>query len=195
MIDDGRWPAGHQVPPERELARQYGVSLITIRRALDELARDNASIAPAAAARSSSPAHRPRPRRAAEFSEEMQRRGLDPQTRLIAARPESAAERVAGALEIEPGSPTLFIERLRTAPTAIRSARAGRICLPSDFRACWAQISRRLALCPAERALRHARGALARDIRAGRVALARGRPASSQATDAGLARRGHRLFR
>src|SRR6476660_3993375 len=39
-IDDGRWPAGHQVPPERELAKSYGVSLITIRRALDELARE-----------------------------------------------------------------------------------------------------------------------------------------------------------
>ena len=36
----GRWQPGHQVPPERELARQYGGSLITVRRALDELARE-----------------------------------------------------------------------------------------------------------------------------------------------------------
>ena len=45
----------------------------------------------------------------------MQDRGLDPETRLIGARPESAGEVVAAALRIEPGSPTLYVERLRVA--------------------------------------------------------------------------------
>ena len=45
----------------------------------------------------------------------MQDRGLDPETRLIGARPESAGEVVAAALGIEPGSPTLYVERLRVA--------------------------------------------------------------------------------
>ena len=45
----------------------------------------------------------------------MQTRGLDPATRLIAARPESAGEAVATALGLEPGSPTLYLERLRLA--------------------------------------------------------------------------------
>jgi GntR family transcriptional regulator len=45
----------------------------------------------------------------------MQRRGLDPETRLIVARPEYAGERVAEALGLEPGSPTLYLERLRLA--------------------------------------------------------------------------------
>jgi GntR family transcriptional regulator len=49
------------------------------------------------------------------FSEEMQDRGLDPETRLVAARPESAGEHVAAGLGIEPGSPTLYVERLRGA--------------------------------------------------------------------------------
>ena len=49
------------------------------------------------------------------FTEEMQDRGLEPETRLIAARPESAGEIVAAALGIEPGSPTLYLERLRLA--------------------------------------------------------------------------------
>jgi GntR family transcriptional regulator len=116
MIDDGRWPAGHHVPPERELARQYGVSLITVRRALDELAREQRIernrgrgtfvLAPRIDRDIDEPL---------SFSEEMQRRGLNPQTRLIAARPEKATERVAAALELEPGSPTLFVERLRVA--------------------------------------------------------------------------------
>ena len=49
------------------------------------------------------------------FTEEMQRRGLDPETRLVAARPEAAGEAVAAALGLEPGSPTLYLERLRLA--------------------------------------------------------------------------------
>jgi GntR family transcriptional regulator len=45
----------------------------------------------------------------------MQTRGFDPETRLIAARPESAGESIARALGLEPGSPTLYVERLRLA--------------------------------------------------------------------------------
>jgi GntR family transcriptional regulator len=116
MIDDGRWPAGHQVPPERELARTYGVSLITVRRALDELAREQRIERARGrgtfvlASRIDRDLDEP-----LSFSEEMQRRGLSPHTRLIAARPETASERVAAELDIEPGSPTLFVERLRVA--------------------------------------------------------------------------------
>jgi GntR family transcriptional regulator len=116
MIDDGRWPAGHQVPPERELAKSYGVSLITIRRALDELAREQRVertrgrgtfvLAPIIERDLDEPL---------SFNEEMQRRGMDAQTRLIASRPEPSTEVVAAALGIEPGSPTLYVERLRVA--------------------------------------------------------------------------------
>src|SRR5207249_932697 len=52
---------------------------------------------------------------AMSFTEEMQRRGLDPQTRLLVARPEAASEIVAAALDVEPGSPSLYLERLRLA--------------------------------------------------------------------------------
>jgi GntR family transcriptional regulator len=45
----------------------------------------------------------------------MQTRGLDPETRMVAARPESAGEAVASALDLELGSPTLYLERLRLA--------------------------------------------------------------------------------
>jgi hypothetical protein len=49
------------------------------------------------------------------FTEEMQRRGLDPQTRLIAAREEPAVEIVAANLQLEVGAPTVYFERLRLA--------------------------------------------------------------------------------
>jgi GntR family transcriptional regulator len=116
MIDNGRWPAGHQIQPERELATQYGVSLITVRRAMDELAREQRVersrgrgtfvLAPRIDRDLDEPL---------SFTEEMQTRGLDPETRLVAARPEPAGEAVAAGLRLEPGSPTLFVERLRLA--------------------------------------------------------------------------------
>jgi GntR family transcriptional regulator len=115
-LDAGRWPAGDQLPTERDLAEHYGCSLITIRRALDELVREGRI-------------ERTRGRGTfvlyprldrdiasrASFAEEMRQRGLDPETRLVSARPESAPAAVASALALEPGSPTLYLERLRLA--------------------------------------------------------------------------------
>ena len=115
-IDDAEYRPGDRVPPERELARRYGCSLITIRRALDELAREGRV-----------KRHQgrgtfvlaPRVERdiagSMSFTDEMQFRGLDPETRLVAARPQAATESVAAALQLEPGSPTLYLERLRLA--------------------------------------------------------------------------------
>lgn len=115
-LDAGELEVGERLPPERELARLYGCSLITIRRALDELSREGRL-----------GRHRgkgtfvlaPRLDRdiggSMSFTDEMQRSGLDPETRLIASRPEAATETVATALRLEPGSPTLYLERLRLA--------------------------------------------------------------------------------
>jgi GntR family transcriptional regulator len=115
-LDSGHWPPGHQVPTERDLAAHYGCSLITIRRALDELVREGRI--ERTRGRGTFVLH-PRMDRdiaaRASFSEEMRQRGLDPETRMISARPESATVVVASALAIEPGSPTLYLERLRLA--------------------------------------------------------------------------------
>jgi GntR family transcriptional regulator len=116
LLDGGEWAPGRRVPPERELARQYGVSVITVRRALDELAREQRLertrgrgtfvLAPRIDRDLDEPM---------TFTEEMATRGHDPETRLVSARPEPAGESVAAALALEPGSPTLFLERLRLA--------------------------------------------------------------------------------
>ena len=115
-LDAGRWRAGEQLPTERDLAEHYGCSLITIRRALDELVREGRI--ERTRGRGTFVLH-PRLDRdiasRASFAEEMRQRGLDPETRLISARPESASVAVAGALALEPGSPTLYLERLRLA--------------------------------------------------------------------------------
>lgn len=115
-IESGDFGVGQQLPTERDLARAYGCSLITVRRALDELSREGRLRRTRGRGTFVLP---PRLERdiAGEmsFTEEMQRRGLDPETRLIVARPEAAAEHVAEALRLEPGSPTLYLERLRLA--------------------------------------------------------------------------------
>jgi len=115
-IDTGEWRPGDLLPPERQLAGRYGCSLITVRRALGELAREGRLERTRGRGTTVLP---PRIERdfggTMSFTEEMQDRGLDPETRLIAARPESAGEVVAAALRIEPGSPTLYLERLRAA--------------------------------------------------------------------------------
>ena len=115
-LDAGEHKVGERLPPERDLARLYGCSLITVRRALDELAREGRL-----QRRQGRGTFVQAPRLdvglvdSLSFTEEMQRRGLDAETRLIAARPEAASEAVAAALALEAGSPTLYVERLRLA--------------------------------------------------------------------------------
>jgi GntR family transcriptional regulator len=83
-LDSGRWSPGHQVPTERDLSTHYGCSLITVRRALDELVREGRI--ERTRGRGTFVLH-PRMDRdiagRASFSEEMRQRGLSPETRLV----------------------------------------------------------------------------------------------------------------
>jgi GntR family transcriptional regulator len=113
-LEAGDWQPGDRLPPERELALRYGCSLITVRRALSELAREQRIERTQGRG---TYVLRPRIDRdladTRSFTDEMQTRGLDAETRLIAARPESANQAVASALQLDLGSPTLYLERLR----------------------------------------------------------------------------------
>jgi GntR family transcriptional regulator len=115
-LDAGEWRPGDLLPPERQLAERYGCSLITVRRALSELTREGRLDRRRG---HGTTVLRPRIERdfgaTLSFAQEMADRGLEPETRLVAARPESAGEHVATALGIEAGSPTLYLERLRLA--------------------------------------------------------------------------------
>jgi GntR family transcriptional regulator len=104
-LHNGEWRPGDLLPPERQLAGRYGCSLITVRRALSELTREGRIQRTRGRGTTVLPQRIERDIAGTmSFTEEMADRGLDPETRLIAARPESAGEVVAAALGIEPGS-------------------------------------------------------------------------------------------
>jgi GntR family transcriptional regulator len=115
-IENGDWKPGDRVPPERELASRYGCSLITVRHALGELAREGRLqrsrgrgtfvTAPRIVRELATPAG---------FADEMRSRGRVPSTSVITARLEPASPAVAEALGIPPGAATVYLERVRAA--------------------------------------------------------------------------------
>jgi GntR family transcriptional regulator len=113
-LDDNEWKPGDRMPTERELAERYGCSLITIRHALGELVREGRIERTRGRGTFVLP---PRIERniagSMSFAEEMQRRGLDPTTKLVTARIEVAGEAVAAALGLAADAPVVYLERLR----------------------------------------------------------------------------------
>src|ERR687898_2949677 len=105
-LDAGEWHSGDRMPTERELAERYGCSLITVRHALGELVREGRIERTRGRGTF---VLQPRIDRdiagAMSFTEEMQRCGLDPATRVITGRIEAAGESVAAALDIRADAP------------------------------------------------------------------------------------------
>jgi GntR family transcriptional regulator len=115
-LDQGIWRVGDQLPTEKELSERFACSLITVRRALDELRRERRI--ERISGRGSFVTAPPIERDLAaltSFTEEMEARGLSPETSLVAARAGTADPQVAKYLELEPGTATIEVERLRSA--------------------------------------------------------------------------------
>ena len=113
-LDANEWRPGDRMPTERELAERYGCSLITVRHALSELVREGRIERTRGRGTF---VLQPRIERdiagSMSFAEEMQRRGLDPATRLVTGRIEPAGEAVAASLDIAPDAPVVYLERVR----------------------------------------------------------------------------------
>jgi GntR family transcriptional regulator len=110
---EGRSP-GSPLPPERALAEHFGVSRVTLRRALAELERTG-TISRArgrgwvvAANRIGEP-----PNVLMSFSEMAASRGLRPSSRVIASRVRSATIDEAETLGLAPGADLFELERVR----------------------------------------------------------------------------------
>jgi len=109
-----RRPPGSPLPPERALAEHFGVSRVTMRRALDELERAGVvSRTPGggwavASARIGEP-----PNELMSFTEMAASRGLTPAARVVTQRVHPATIDEAERLGLAPGAPLFELERLR----------------------------------------------------------------------------------
>jgi GntR family transcriptional regulator len=116
QITSGFWKPGDRLPSEAELTDQYEVSRIVVRQAFDMLVNEGW-------------VYRRRGRgtfvttptiehgltRIISFTEDMQRRGLKPGTKILSARLEPASPEVADKLNLIPGTELAVLERLRLA--------------------------------------------------------------------------------
>jgi GntR family transcriptional regulator len=116
LIRTGQVQAGEPVPSEMELSSLFGVSRLTVRRALDDLARDGLLTR-----RQGVGTFVANPTEALilpselSFSKNMQQIGRTPSSRVVSLRTIPAAAEVAAHLELEAGAPVLELVRVRMA--------------------------------------------------------------------------------
>ncbi len=116
---------GERLPSDAELRREFGVSRMTARNAMQRLAEDGLiAREPGRGSFVAQPTPHRRANRLMTFSHEIRRRGLTPSSRLLVreSRPSTAAE--ASSLRLPRGAPVVYLRRLRCAddtPIAIES--------------------------------------------------------------------------
>src|SRR5438045_7046857 len=106
---------GTAIPSERQLSADLGVSRLTVRAALDDLAREGYLVR-----RRGSGTYVQQPKISQEltmtsFSEDMRRRGMVPGSRTLSMEKELAGARLGRLLHVSPSEQILVIKRLRLA--------------------------------------------------------------------------------
>ncbi len=116
-ISSGELKSGDQIPPETELCRQYGVSRITVRKAVDVLVRENLLVAQQGKGTFVAPQKLKRQLpRLYSFSDDMVQLGLTPNSSVITFTLESAASEDRDTLKLPPDDPYVFhLVRVRRA--------------------------------------------------------------------------------
>ncbi len=115
-IRHGELKPNDRLPAEDELAQRYAVSKATVRQALNELAQ--AGILRREQGRGTFVAERKveqGPRELTSFTQEMHKRGLRPNSRVLQQDVLVAEQEVAERLELAPGSSVFRLKRLRLA--------------------------------------------------------------------------------
>jgi GntR family transcriptional regulator, N-acetylglucosamine utilization regulator len=115
-IESGEWQTGQQIPTEEDLSKRFGISKITVRQALRELAglgyvrREQGR-----GTFVSRPKLSQGPRELTSFTEEMRRHNLTADSRVLNQSVREADEAAAGALQITAGDAVFVLTRLRLA--------------------------------------------------------------------------------
>lgn len=125
-VRDGLHAPHSRLPSQRELGETYGVSHMTVRRAINELIREGVIYT-----RQGSGLFVAEPKAQAEaspligFTEDMRRRGMVATSRTLEKRIIAASTILASVLNQRVGQPLLFLRRLRLAdgePIAVQNA-------------------------------------------------------------------------
>jgi GntR family transcriptional regulator len=118
-IQTGRFQAGDLFPTEREICTKFQVSRITVRRAVDELAREGYLVTQQGKGTFVAQAKIRRPMTHLEsFSAATVAEGHRPGSRLLSLRHEQASEPAASLLKVSPEAWLWVVERLRLADDA-----------------------------------------------------------------------------
>ncbi len=110
------WKPGDMIPPELELVERYGVSVITIRQALDKLNTEGLILRQRG--RGTFVAHHKLEQstvRIVNFTQDMNQRGLKPSSKIISSGLIPASMDIAEKLNIEAGTELARLQRLRLA--------------------------------------------------------------------------------
>ncbi|HOY76273.1 MAG TPA: GntR family transcriptional regulator [Hyphomonadaceae bacterium] len=139
-VDEDRLQAGAALPSERDLCDAYGVSRVTVRKALDELARDGLLVRRRGSGTYvvDAPLRNERVEKnfstLSSFSEDMISRGRTPGSRWLVRGAGKVSPQEALALSLSPGSSVYRFRRLRLAddaPMALELSIIAGFALPS----------------------------------------------------------------
>ena len=126
-IQTGRWPPGQRIPSEQELCSLYGVSRITVRQAIANLASGGLVVRePGRGTFVREPTLTAGMRGLTSFTEEMAQLGLRAGARVLRVGTEPASAELAERLRIDPGNPIVVIRRVRLGngkPIGIQTSR------------------------------------------------------------------------
>lgn len=113
LVDSKSLAAGEALPPEGRLEQIYGVSRITVRRAVEQLSRDGLLIARQGVGTFVSDGPRFDVPCLVSFTTAALKRGDRPSSRLLEFREVTDVEPATGALGLAAGEPMFLLQRLR----------------------------------------------------------------------------------
>jgi GntR family transcriptional regulator len=110
-----RLDVGEAIPSERQLSADLGVSRLTLRAALDDLAREGYLIRRRGAGTFVSEPKITQELTMTSFTDDMRHRGMRPSSRTLELRVSPAGARLGRLLRVSPSEPVVIARRLRLA--------------------------------------------------------------------------------
>ena len=127
-IKKGEFKPGDLLPPEKNLCNMFGISRITVRKALDLLVYEGFIYRERGRGTFVTPAPLKQPARIISFTEELEQLGLNPSTKVLETKVFSGKKNISQFLSLSITEEIVFIRRLRLAhgePIGIETS-----CLP-----------------------------------------------------------------